>query len=332
LKALNNLKVSIIIPTFNRSGLLVEAIESSLKQDYQNFEVIISDNASTDNTPSVVKKYTGDVRVKYFRNNENIGMIGNWRKCIYEYISGDFFILISDDDYFIKDDYLSKAMELVQESPELVMVFANRTTYYENLNKRETTLNCFEKVVNGTDLFFKYANKNLGFHLVTTLFKTDIARSIGMFSQDGLLSSDVLEFLRFCLRGKVGFFSDVVAVYRKHPLNAWDNLGPEELIYNSGFIEKAYEDAITQNGSNHELLDKWRHSFLANYLRLCVYYESDKKGGFLKVWNFVVAVLKKMPRFSYIFIHPKTVYIVAKKLCKPFLLSILNNFRQYQDR
>ena len=100
-----NYKISIIIPTFNRSKLLVEAIESCLRQDYQNLEVIVSDNASTDDTSEVVRKYLSDHRFKYYRNDSNIGMIKNWQKCVYEYISGDFFILISDDDYFLLNDY-----------------------------------------------------------------------------------------------------------------------------------------------------------------------------------------------------------------------------------
>ena len=114
--------VSIIIPTYNRSQLLTKAIESSLQQNYPNFEVIVSDNASSDDTSAVVQRYAGDHRLRYFRNATNIGMIGNWRKCVREYVKGDFFILISDDDYFVRDDYLAKAMMIARQNPDVGMV------------------------------------------------------------------------------------------------------------------------------------------------------------------------------------------------------------------
>ena len=58
-------KVSIMIPTYNRAHYLVDAIDSSLAQDYPNFEVIVSDNASTDGTLNVVRKYKADPRFRY---------------------------------------------------------------------------------------------------------------------------------------------------------------------------------------------------------------------------------------------------------------------------
>ncbi|MGZ3749514.1 MAG: glycosyltransferase family 2 protein, partial [Pseudobdellovibrionaceae bacterium] len=92
------MRVSIIIPTFNRASFLVEAIESALAQDYGDLEVVISDNASTDYTSEVAQYFSKDPRVKYFRNAENIGMVKNWHKAVFEYATGAWFLILSDDD------------------------------------------------------------------------------------------------------------------------------------------------------------------------------------------------------------------------------------------
>ena len=66
--------VSLAIPVYNGKAYLVDAITSCLAQDYDNFELIISDNASTDGTERICREFaTKDARVKYFRNEKNLG-------------------------------------------------------------------------------------------------------------------------------------------------------------------------------------------------------------------------------------------------------------------
>jgi glycosyltransferase involved in cell wall biosynthesis len=115
-------KVSIMIPTYNRAHYLIDAIESSLAQDYPNLEVIVSDNASTDNTYSVVKKYFSDPRFKYYRNEKNIGLGQNWAKLLYEYSTGEYGELLPDDDYLLYSHHVSDVMKFMLEN-NLDMVF-----------------------------------------------------------------------------------------------------------------------------------------------------------------------------------------------------------------
>lgn len=74
-------KITIAIPTYNRAKLLTEAIESVLVQTYEDFELLISDNASTDETKNVVVSFKNP-RIRYHRNKKNIGMMNNWNKCV----------------------------------------------------------------------------------------------------------------------------------------------------------------------------------------------------------------------------------------------------------
>ena len=90
------MKVSIGIPTYNRSAYLGRAIESALSQTYADVEVVVSDNASTDDTVQKVRGFS-DPRVVLVQQTENLGMTGNFNACL-QAATGDLFLLLSDDD------------------------------------------------------------------------------------------------------------------------------------------------------------------------------------------------------------------------------------------
>jgi glycosyltransferase involved in cell wall biosynthesis len=91
-------KVSILIPVYNRAGLIGECIQSALDQTFTDLEVVVVDNASNDGTWSVCQAYAaGDARVRIFRNDGNIGPVGNWLRCAEEARGEYGKILFSDD-------------------------------------------------------------------------------------------------------------------------------------------------------------------------------------------------------------------------------------------
>ncbi len=97
--------ISIGLPVFNGSNFLAEAIESVLNQTYKNFELIISDNASTDSTPEICEKFASeDGRIQYYRNEKNLGAGANYDRC-FHLSSGEFFKWIAHDD-IIEQKYL----------------------------------------------------------------------------------------------------------------------------------------------------------------------------------------------------------------------------------
>ncbi|HIK11977.1 MAG TPA: glycosyltransferase [Oscillatoriaceae cyanobacterium M33_DOE_052] len=88
--------LSVCIPTYNRGHMLPAAIESVITQDFDNFELIICDNASTDNTEEVVKDYT-DKRIRYVRYPTLVSMYANHNRCI-ELARGNWIIFLHSDD------------------------------------------------------------------------------------------------------------------------------------------------------------------------------------------------------------------------------------------
>jgi glycosyltransferase involved in cell wall biosynthesis len=91
-------KVSIGVPVFNGENYLAQALESILAQDFADFEVIISDNCSTDKTPEICTSFAKrDSRVKYFRNDSNIGASPNYNRT-FELSRGEYFKWCAHDD------------------------------------------------------------------------------------------------------------------------------------------------------------------------------------------------------------------------------------------
>ena len=82
-------RLTVGIPTYNAAKYLPAAIDSVLQQEVDDCEIVIVDNASTDETQAVVEAYA-DPRIRYFRNDTNMGMSGSWNRCLAE-ARGDYF-------------------------------------------------------------------------------------------------------------------------------------------------------------------------------------------------------------------------------------------------
>lgn len=93
--------ISIIVPTYNRAEMLREALQSALAQRYPHFEIIVSDNASTDQTAEVVQSF-GDPRIRYFRQSHNIGITANWKFAVSQ-ASATWITFLADDDQYLPD-------------------------------------------------------------------------------------------------------------------------------------------------------------------------------------------------------------------------------------
>ena len=102
---------SIIIPTYNRANLIGKAIDSVLAQTYHNWELIIIDDGSTDNTRDVVRSYN-DNRIKYFYQ-ENRGRSAA-RNYGIDISKGDYISFLDDDDYYL-ENFLEEFFHIISE-------------------------------------------------------------------------------------------------------------------------------------------------------------------------------------------------------------------------
>lgn len=112
-------RVTVFIPTYNRAQLLRQTIESALGQSHADLGVVVSDNASTDETSAVVEGF-GDPRIRYIRRSTNLGLVGNFNACLEE-AKTEFTLILPDDD-LLHRDYLADAVGLLENHPKAGMV------------------------------------------------------------------------------------------------------------------------------------------------------------------------------------------------------------------
>lgn len=125
--------ISVLITTYNRSRLLRRAIASVLKQSFGDFEIVIIDDCSTDDTAAVVASMA-DARIRYIRNETNIGSARgdrpHVRRFVYDLMQGKYFVYLCDDDYWLPSDLLERQLTLLQNNPNLAFAFGNQLSYF----------------------------------------------------------------------------------------------------------------------------------------------------------------------------------------------------------
>ncbi len=113
-------RLSVGLPVYNGEDYLAESLESLLGQTYEDFELIISDNASTDGTAGICRRYAKqDSRIRYFRQPSNLGCNPN-HNFVFEQARGELFKLASDDDLYARD-LLKRCVDLLDERPDCVL-------------------------------------------------------------------------------------------------------------------------------------------------------------------------------------------------------------------
>jgi glycosyltransferase involved in cell wall biosynthesis len=226
-------EISVIIPTYNRAQLLRKAIESVLAQEGVDFEVVISDNCSDDGTPEVVAQFLHDPRVRYSRNERNLGMVGNWKKAIFELARAEWFVLMSDDDFLTDPTYLSRAAQAIREHNP-VFVYAGGVVQDTVAGTAETVRLPFEGLVPGAQVF---AARGLlspqDAILCNMVFNKTSAARLGFLSNPDNLSCDSELYLMLCAEGSVYAIPDPVCVYLKHGANLVDRIRTNRTLFDN---------------------------------------------------------------------------------------------------
>lgn len=115
-------KVSVIVPNYNHARFLRQRIESVLRQTYQDFELILLDDCSTDESRSILSEYEDDPRVRMEFNDKNSGStFKQWNKGV-ELARGDYVWIAESDDY-ADERLLERLVDVLDEEPEVVFVY-----------------------------------------------------------------------------------------------------------------------------------------------------------------------------------------------------------------
>lgn len=205
----NNYKplVSVIIPTFNRADVILTAINSVCKQSYENIEIIVIDDGSTDNTKDLLD--SSDLPIKYYyQSNQGVSTARN--KAISK-SKGELIAFLDSDDTW-RPEKLEKQVNLFKEIPEVALIHNGVIKINKSGEKSRILIFDTEKRYEIRDLISIVRNPYLG--MSSIILKKEILDVTGIF--DPLLKSaeDIDLFLRISEKYKVAFLNeDLVEVY-----------------------------------------------------------------------------------------------------------------------
>ena len=137
------LLVSIVIPAYNNENTIIATLESIRNQSYKNIEIIIIDDNSKDKTLQLVtEQQKKDNRIKIYHNSTNLGMIGNWNKCI-QMSNGEFVKLVCADDLLDKNEIeketeamiLNPTVNLVESDTRLIDINGRKIGFFKRYHK-----------------------------------------------------------------------------------------------------------------------------------------------------------------------------------------------------
>jgi len=214
----NNPLVSICVPTFNNVGYIGKMLDSLVRQSYKNLEIIVCDNASTDNTEKIVKLFN-DPRLFYYRSNTHLLTAEENYNQTLKYTKGDLIAIYHSDDIYEEDIVLNELTVLL-ENPKLGAVF----TFADKINADGQPIGkiqvsrCFR---NGGKYDFYRIFKALLIDGTTPLFcpsfmsSKETLRTAGIFNpQEFGTSADTEMYLRILEKSPVAIIPKIMVHYR----------------------------------------------------------------------------------------------------------------------
>jgi glycosyltransferase involved in cell wall biosynthesis len=206
-------KVSILIPTYNYAHYIGEAIESALQQTYTDFELIIVDDQSADNTDEVVARYLGDTRVRYYKNEKNLGLVGNFNEAL-RYARGEYIkYLLADDRLY--PEVLEKFVNILDTHRGVSLVTSNRESFGTVTKQRKLPLTHLQP---GKAVIFESLKEGAGNWIgepTTVMFRRS-ALAAGGFSDEYLCLVDWEMWLRLLMTGDCYIFPENLSAFRTH--------------------------------------------------------------------------------------------------------------------
>ncbi len=222
----NNPVVSVCIPCYNGAKYLKECIDSVLSQSYINFEIIIVDDKSSDNTLDIINQYS-DSRIYIYINEVNLGLVGNWNRCI-ELANGEWVKFVFQDD-ILDAECIEKLLQKGSQGHKIIG--CNRRFIYEAeipdhqkefySNNKSTIENLFacSTILSG-DQVTTISVENIGLNFfgepsVVLLHKSVFAH-YGYFNSNLVQICDLEFWVRVGCNTGVAFVPDELVSFRIH--------------------------------------------------------------------------------------------------------------------
>jgi GT2 family glycosyltransferase len=224
-------QVTFVVTTYNYARYVATAIDSVLSQTHPAVDVVVVDDASTDDTAAVLARYDGDARVRVIRHARNAGAVRSWNAGL-EAASGAYVALLDADDYAVSSDAVARQVRLLGDHREVGFVYAGRRIVDEDGAAVHTSLPYMEDYVgNGIEeirerLIWENQVEHSG-----TMIRRSCLDEVGLHDLAIPHAADWDLWLRLAVRYDVGYIAAPLYAYRTHASNmSHARIGPAQAI------------------------------------------------------------------------------------------------------
>ena len=222
------MRVTVGIPTYNRSEMLRGAVESVLAQTYPDFRLLISDNASDDDTPDVVRSFD-DERIQYVRADVNVGPAGNFRRVL-ELAETEFLVILPDDDV-LYPDHLRAAVDVLDRHPNVGLVH----TAFDLIDERSVVTGSMSPVKSHAPVTIErrdLAHERLMVSDFPICFSSVLYRTKAIVDAGGIRAEeepfgDLQLWMRIAMHWDFGYVARPLSGFRIHEASSTSSIGAE---------------------------------------------------------------------------------------------------------
>ena len=249
-------KVSIGIPVYNGAKTLASTIEAAINQDYENLEIIISDNCSTDETQIIAERYQAkDPRIKYVRQEKNFGMTSNFSK-VFEYSTGEFFMWAAHDDRHAPT-FISTCLPYLLNDTEAGLCVPKTQAYYRDQVSWISNMKSFSGINTRTELFGETLRHFPAVGMYG-LYRRSIIQKTGLWRN--FTGADLVFIQDLTLHGDIVTCNEILFSYYER--ETWNTLDQDYVnIYGASIKPWYYSPFLIVLGNQISIILKSENSF-----------------------------------------------------------------------
>lgn len=234
--------VTILIPTYNHASFIGRAIESGLMQDFEPLEVVVCDDASSDETERIARRWSHDRRFRYVRRPMNLGRVANYRRAVEADATGEWVVMLDGDDHLTDPSFITKAIRALAEHRDRQPLFVQAG----HRVVRQTAAGLPDDTVPHVDVlpeigpesaamtggdYLAFVYETGFFTHLGTLYSRAAALRQGFYTSD-ISSADMDSLLRLALTGNVVVMKSIAGAWVQHGGNTSSNLPLERIAEN----------------------------------------------------------------------------------------------------
>jgi len=326
-------RVSICIPAYNRADMVGLAIESALNQTYRDLEVVVVDNASTDNIRDVVASFD-DPRLLFIQNEENLGLFGNFNRCI-EVARGEFLHILHSDDY-IDPDFTETCVRFFDEHPDVALTFTSAVIHASGKTLAVKFAES-DQILEAPTGFSRLLRERCFITCPSVMVRASVYDEVGKYSLEYPYSSDFYQWLKISKIRDIAYIHDAVIHYRQG-----EHSESYRLLFESplGYMDtlKIISQVLVDLGDERNTYSGAINGALRRYIGDCQY-AGFTRGGTMKSFSPLLfsglawtactliepqSISESLRKFGLLTVIPIAGILMSISIFRRFIGSVLN--------